>query len=88
MALDPGYSLVAIEQLDAVRSSGDLDVHSDLVVVCEAILDDPGFARAHSSAVTTDRGVDFRFAAPGHAPVRVFWSTTGPTIEAVFPYPS
>ncbi len=31
--------------------------YDDLVVVCEAILDDPGFARAHSSAVTTDRGV-------------------------------
>lgn len=88
MATAPGYSLVADEQLDALLASGDAGLHDDLVTVCESILDDPSRARVTSAAVTTASGIVFRFAVPGRSPYKVVWSTDGPTILAVFPYPT
>ena len=87
-AAGPGYSLVADEQLDGILAAGDTALYNDLVTVCEFILDHPGAAQRDSSAISTAEGIRFRFPVPGRPPFKVFWSSEGPTIEAVFPYPS
>ena len=86
--MEPAYSRVAKDQLDELLASGDVDLYNDLVTVCEFILDHPASARRDSAALTTAEGIRFRFAVPGRAPYKVFWAADGPTIEAVFPYPT
>lgn len=82
------YSQVADEQLDEIERSGDLDLYNDLVNACEDILDDPGRAREQSAAITTKEGIRFRFPVRDRQPYKIFWSSEGPRIEAVFPYPT
>lgn len=86
--MNPGYSLVADQQLDDLLASGRVDLYDDLVAVCEFILDHPTKAQRWSSAITTHHGIRFRYAVPGRAPYKVFWASDGPTVEAVFPYPT
>jgi hypothetical protein len=50
------------------------------------VLANPGQAQSRSSALTTAEDMRFRLAVPGHHPYKVFWSSEGPRIEAVFPY--
>ncbi len=86
MSADPGYSEVANAQLDEIENGGDPDLYDALMDVCEFVLADPGAAQARSSALTTAGGIRFRLAVPGRHPYKVFWSSDGPRIEAVFPY--
>ncbi len=86
--MEPSYSEVANEQLDSLLAAGAIDLYNALITICEFILDHPEQARRSSSALTTNVGIRFRYAVPGHAPSKVFWASDGPTIEAVFPYPS
>jgi hypothetical protein len=87
LVLEPGYSVVANEQLDEILDAGDNDLYNNLIDACEGILDRPGAARVHSSAVKMEDGsIVFRYPVPDRAPYKVFWSSDGPTIEAVFPY--
>ena len=81
-----GYSEIANEQLDEIETS-DEELYNDICVLCEFILDHPAQAQSLSSALTTKDGIRFRLAVPKHHPYKIFWSTTGPRIEAVFPYP-
>ena len=83
---EAGYSEVADEQLDALEAS-DPDLYNDLLGVCDAIFEAPGHAQSMSAAVQTADGIVFRLAVPGRHPYKVFWSSSGPRIEAVFPYP-
>jgi hypothetical protein len=83
---DSGYSEIANEQLDEIEAS-DANLYSDVVTICEFILDNPGQAQSLSSALTTKEGIRFRLSVPGHHPYKVFWSSRGPRIEAVFPHP-
>ena len=55
-------------------------------VVCEAIFAGAARAQSMSAAVRTRDGIMFRLAVPGRHPCAVFWSSTGPRIEAVFPH--
>ncbi|MFI5035869.1 MAG: hypothetical protein ACHQFZ_06655 [Acidimicrobiales bacterium] len=87
MSPTPGYSEVANSQLDEIENGGDADLYDAILDVCEFVLAEPGKAQARSSALTTAEGIRFRFAVPGHYPYKVFWSSDGPRIEAVFPYP-
>jgi hypothetical protein len=82
-----GYSEIANEQLDEIEASDDAQLYNDICVFCEFILDHPAEAQSLSSALTTKDGIRFRLAVPGHHPYKVFWSSSGPRIEAVFPYP-
>lgn len=81
-----GYSEIANAQLDHIENGDDLDLYDALLDVCEFVLANPGQARSRSSALTTAEGIRFRLAVPGHHPYKVFWSSDGPRIEAVFPY--
>ena len=81
-----GYSEIANEQLDEIELS-DADLYNDVCVLCEFILDHPDKAQSLSSALTMKDGIRFRLAVPGRHPYKVFWSSSEPRIEAVFPYP-
>lgn len=85
-AAEGEYSEVADEQLDALEAT-DAALYNDVLTVCEAIFAEPSRARSMSAAVQTHEGMVFRLAVPGRHPYKVFWSSTGPRIEAVFPYP-
>ncbi|MBK5222705.1 MAG: hypothetical protein JJE52_07485 [Acidimicrobiia bacterium] len=80
------YSAVADEQLDALANS-DPTLYNDILTVCELIFTQPGRAQSMSSAVQTAQGIVLRLAVPGQTPVKVFWTSAGPRIEAVFPHP-
>ena len=80
------YSEVADRQLDELEA-GDPSLYADVLTVCELILTHPARAQSMSAAVRTADGIVFRLAVPGRAPYKVFWTATGPRIEAVFPYP-
>ncbi len=82
-----GYSDVAAEQLDEIEQR-DVDLLDDLVDICEDILDRPQAYRDSAAAINTEQGIRMRSAVPGRHPYKVFWSTAGPRIEAIFPYPS
>jgi hypothetical protein len=83
---DGEYSEVADAQLDELEES-DPDLYNDVMDVCEAIFASPARAQGMSAAVQTADGIVFRLAVPGRHPYKVFWSSDGPRIEAIFPYP-
>ena len=80
------YSEVADAQLEEMAAA-DADLYNDVLTICEFILDNPARAQSMSSAVTTPDGIVLRLAVPGRHPYKVFWTTTAPRIDAVFPYP-
>lgn len=86
MPTEGDYSRVADDQFDAMERD-DPGLYLAVLTVCEAILDDRGLMRSQSSAITTGNGIVMVTAVPGY-PQKVFWSTGGPRIEAVFPYQS
>jgi hypothetical protein len=83
--VEGAYSEVADQQLDAIEQ-GDPALYDDILTVCELVFADPGRARSMSAAIRTEHGVVFRLAVPGRHPYKVFWSSGGPRIEAVFPH--
>ena len=83
---EAGYSEVADGQLDDLEAP-DPDLYNDVLTVCDAIFEAPGHAQSMSAAVQTTDGIVCRLAVPGRHPYKVFWSSAGPRIEAVFPYP-
>ncbi len=83
--MESGYSAIAHEQLDAMEMN-DPDLYEDVLGVCHEIFDQPGLVRARSGAIRTIQGVRLVTSVPGRFPMKVFWSTDGPRIEAVFPY--
>lgn len=86
MSDDSGYSEIADKQLDEIEAS-DASLYNDVVTICEFILDNPARAQSLSSALTTKEGIRFRLSVPGRHPYKVFWTSSGPRIEAVFPCP-
>lgn len=84
-AMEGEYSEVADEQLNELEGS-DPALYNDVLTVCEAIFADASRAQSMSAAIQTQGGIVFRLAVPGRHPYKVFWSSNGPRIEAVFPY--
>lgn len=83
---DGSYSAVADEQLDELESTQP-DLYNDVLAVCELIFTNPARAQSMSTAIQTKSGLVLRLPVPGHAPYKVFWTTAGPRVEAVFPHP-
>ncbi len=79
------YSAVADEQPDAIEAA-DVDLYEAVIAACHLIFDEPGKARAISAAINTREGIRLVLPIAGHSPYKVFWSTEGPRVEAVFPY--
>jgi hypothetical protein len=81
------YSQVADEQLDSPEAGSDVDLYNAVLDVCQLIFRLPAQAQARSTAIATAQGIRFRLPVAGHPPYKVFWSSDGPRIEAVFPHP-
>lgn len=79
------YSEVADQQLDELQVS-DPDLYNDILTICELVFDHPSRAQAMSAAVQTPGGIVLRLAVPGRFPYKVFWTSSGPRIEAAFPH--
>jgi hypothetical protein len=84
---DGSYSQIADAQIDELEAGPDLTLYNAVLEVCELIFNSPDQAQSESAAITTENGIRFRVAVSGHYPYKVFWSSDGPRIEAVFPYP-
>jgi hypothetical protein len=87
VSIDGAYSQVADAQLDALERGPDADLYNSVLDTIEFIFRLPEQAQALSTAITTPEGIRMRLPVIGHPPYKVFWSTGGPRIEAVFPHP-
>jgi len=87
VSADGAYSQVADKQLDSLEKGPDADLHNAVLDACELIVRLPAAAQARSTAIMTADGIRFRLPVAGHPPYKVFWSSDGPRIEAVFPHP-
>ncbi|MEI6362369.1 MAG: hypothetical protein WCP95_09560 [Actinomycetes bacterium] len=87
MTFTDAYSSVADGQLDALEKGADPDVYNAVLDACELILHFPARAQAISTAIVTSEGVRLRLPVVGHPPLKVFWTSEGPRIEAVFGHP-
>lgn len=87
MSFDGDYSEVADTQLDELENGSDIDLYNSVLDTIELILRLPGQAQSLSTAITTPDGIRMRLPVIGHPPYKVFWSTEGPRIEAIFPPP-
>jgi hypothetical protein len=84
---EDAYSQVADEQLDAMEAGPDADLYNAVLDACELIFRLPSQAQARSTAISTADGIRLRLPVAGHPPYKVFWSSEGPRIEAIFPHP-
>lgn len=87
MNAEGDYSEIADSQLDALEAGPDVDLYNAVLDACDLIFRLPGQAQSLSTAITTDEGIRMRMPVARHARYKVFWSTEGPRIEAVFPHP-
>ena len=87
MSEDDAYSAIADQQLDDLEAGPDVDLYTAVLDACELIFRLPAQAQARSTAITTPDGIRLRLPVAGHHPYKVFWSSDGPRIEAVFPHP-
>ncbi|QIV79609.1 hypothetical protein [Mycolicibacterium frederiksbergense] len=87
MSIEADYSQVANGQLDALEQGPDVDLYNAVLDTIELIFRVPGQAQGLSTAITTADGIRMRLPVIGHPPFKVFWSTDGPRIEAIFPHP-
>jgi hypothetical protein len=87
VSAEGSYSAVADAQLDALEAGPDAALYNAVLDTCELIFRAPAQAQARSTAITTSEGIRLRFPVAGHPPYKVFWSSDGPRIEAVFPHP-
>jgi hypothetical protein len=81
------YSRVADAQLDKLEGSADPGLYNAVLDACELVFRAPELARQRSTAITTKEGIRLRLPVAGYPPYKVFWSSKGPRIEAVFPHP-
>jgi hypothetical protein len=87
MTATDDYSEVADRQLDVLESGPDAALYNAVLDACDLVFRLSAQARARSTAITTREGPRLRLPVAGHPPYKVFWSTDGPRIEAVFPHP-
>ena len=74
-------------QLAELANGSNVDLYQAVVDACNLILTSPGRAQGMSSAIFSFKGPVLRLPVVGHPPYKVFWTTEGPWIEAVFPHP-
>jgi hypothetical protein len=81
------YSVVADAQLDELEQGPDAELYDAVLAACELVFAAPAVAQSYSAGVTTASGIVLRLPVAGHPPYKVFWTSAGPRVEAVFPHP-
>lgn len=84
---EDGYSEIAEQQLDLLEKGADMNLYNAVLQGVDLIFDHPREARLRSTAVSSNDGVVYRLPVVGHRPYKIFWTSEGPSIEAVFPHP-
>ena len=84
--VEGAYSAIADAQLDELEAA-DPALYDDVLTMCEFIFTQPDRAQSMSTAIRTEHGIRLRLAVPGRHPLKIFWSTDEPRVEAVFPHP-
>lgn len=80
-------SRIAEDQFEEIYNGDDVALGNAVADAWDLIMQLPREAQANSDAVRTEAGaVVLRYPVPGHQH-SIFWSTAGPRIEAIFPYP-
>lgn len=80
-------SQLAEEQFEEIYNGDDVELANAIADAWNLIMQLPGQAQANSDAIRTGAGdIVLRYPVPGHQ-LSIFWSTAGPRIEAIFPYP-
>ena len=87
MSFTGDYSEVADAQLDKLAQGPDAELYDAVLAACELVFAAPAVAQSYSAAVTTASGIVPRLPVAGHPPYKVFWTSAGPRVEAVFPHP-
>ena len=87
MSVEGDFSEVSDVQLDQLEAGVDKDLYNSVLDTIELIARLPGQAQSLSTAIATPDGIRMRLPVIGHPPYKVFCSTDGPRIEAVFPHP-
>ena len=87
MSFTGDYSEVADAQLDRLEQGPDAELYDAVLAACELVFAAPAVAQSYSAAVTTASGIVLRLPVAGHPPYKVFWTSAGPRVEAVFPHP-
>lgn len=84
---DQDFTEIASGQYDVLYDGPDRELAEAIWLTYEAVLNSPETARAASAAIRKQDGsIVMRLPVIGH-PHSVFWTTGGPRIEAIFPYP-
>jgi len=88
VAAADAYSRVAHEQLDELEHGQDPELYNSVLDACDLIFRLPGKAQSLSTAIVTSDGTSvLRLPVAGFPPYKVFWTSGGPRVEAVFPHP-
>jgi hypothetical protein len=87
VTVEGDYSEIADAQLDVLEAGSDVDLYNAAPDDYDLIFRLPGQAQALSTAITTTEGVRLRLPVAGYPRYKIFWSTDGPRIDAVFPHP-
>ncbi len=85
--MSDAYSKIADDQLDELEAGPDVDLYNAVLDAVALILEFPEQAQLRSTAIATVNGVMLRLPVSGHPPYKVFWTSLGPRVEAVFPHP-
>jgi hypothetical protein len=80
------YSEVADAQLDELEQGPEAELYDAVLAACELVFAASSVAQSYSAAVTTASGIVLRLPVAGHPPYKVFWTSAGPRVEAVFPH--
>lgn len=87
MAADD-FTRIAEEQFEQIYRGDDVDFANAIVDACDLVLNEPGEAQAVSGALITDDGrTILAYPVPGYPGVKIFWSSDGPLVEAIFGWP-
>ncbi len=79
-----GYSEVADAQLDELEAGPDADLYNSVLDACDLVLNHPGQAQMHSSAIITGDGSTILVLPVVGGAARVYWSSgPPPRVEAV-----
>lgn len=81
------YSAVADAQLDLLEAGTQLDLYDAVVSTCLSVFEEPALAQSLSTVISTEHGLVLVLPVPKHPPYKVFWTSAGPRVEAVFPRP-
>lgn len=86
--IEDRFTAVAEQQFDEIYDGPDIDMANAVADACDLILNLPGEARKTSDTLRDGQGrMIMMYPVPGYPPLKIFWITDGPRVEAIFERP-